>query len=111
MKTISSLIILGFSLVALTGCYTQVVISNDETYQEPEPIVIILPSDPCPCPKPIIVPAPPHHPTPPVFNPNSPKEKIRPPENPTTRPPSYGGNERDPVRNSGSRNNTEKRKR
>ena len=115
MKTISSLVVLGFSFVALTGCYTQVVTSSDdEIYKEAEPIVIIIPQpvpEPCPCPPPVYDPLPPHNPTPPVFNPDPPEEKMRTPENPTSRPPSYGGNERDPIRNSGSRNNTDKRKR
>ncbi|MCG6960787.1 hypothetical protein LJE82_12940, partial [bacterium BMS3Abin03] len=60
--------------------------------------------DPAPCPPPVYRPAPPHQPDPP-------KEKIRNPE-PETRPgSSYDRSQRDKLRHSGSRNNTDQRNR
>ena len=112
MKTIISFVVLGFSVISLTGCYTRIATSDDQDYiyEKPETVIVIIPPpplpdpDPCPGPlPPVIDPIRPH--------PDPPKVKIRPPENPTTRP-SYDGNVRDPLRNSGSRNNsTDKRKR
>ena len=118
MKTIISLVVLGFSLIALTGCYTRVVTldNNDEGYEKTETIIVVIPPppppDPCPCPGPILVPAPPpHNPSQPVFNPNPPKEKVRKPNNNKSTRPNNDGSIRDDLRRSGSRDNTDKRNR
>ena len=110
MKTIISFIVIGFSVISLTGCYTRVATSDDQDYiyEKPETVIIIIPPpplpDPAPCPPPVYRPAPPHQPDPP-------KEKIRNPE-PETRPgSSYDRSQRDKLRHSGSRNNTDQRNR
>lgn len=110
MKTIISFVVLGFSVVSLTGCYTRVVTSNDQdyTYEKPETVIVIIPPpplpEPAPCPPPVYYPTPPYQPDPP-------KEKIRNPEPETRSGSSYDGSDRDKLRRSGSRNQTDKRNR
>jgi hypothetical protein len=110
MKTIISFVVLGFSVISLTGCYTRIATSDDQDYiyEKPETIIVIIPSPPLPEPSPC--PPPVYYPTPP-YQPDPPKEKIRNTE-PDTRPgSSYDGNQRDKLRRSGSRNESDKRNR
>jgi hypothetical protein len=95
MKKHLSIILFGIAAITLTGCYTQVVVEeNDDSYvyQEPVPVIIYYP-----VPEPIYLPAP----IPPV-----PQEPVRPiykERKPVTSPPKKD-RVRDDIRNSGGRN-------
>ena len=98
MKKQLSLVLFGIAAISLTGCYTQLVVQeNDDTYvyHEPIPVIIYYPA-----PEPIPLQAPlPHPPT----NPVEPVYKIRKPVKPVTPPPN-NDRIRDDIRNSGGRN-------
>lgn len=115
MKTLISLVAVGFSLVSLTGCYTRLVTidHSDEMYEKSETTIVIIPPpqppiDPCICAEPPEPLPPPYNPSPPVFNPNPP-QKIRQPNNPPRS--NDDGGVRDKLRGSGSRNNSDGRNR
>ncbi len=95
-----SVVLFGIAAISLTGCYTQIAMSDDNgyTYSAPEPIIIIIQPPPPP-------PVPPAVPEPIIEYLANPKEKIRYSE---TRPPSNEGI-RDDIRNSGGRNQGGKR--
>jgi len=103
MKKHLSIVLFGLAAFNLTGCYTQLVVpENDDTYVYHEPIPIIIYY---PVPDPILEPIlpkqlPPHNPVQPI-------KKIRKPETP---PPN---NDRisDDIRNSGGRNEGGRRSR
>ena len=90
------MVLLGVAASSLTGCYTQLVVeeNNDSyVYQEPIPVIIYYP-----VPEPVLLPTPPHHP------PQRPVEgeyKMRKPES----PPPNNDRVRNDIRNSGGRNN------
>jgi len=90
MKKQLSLVLFGIVAISLTGCYTQLVIEEDDdsyVYQEPY----------YPAPEPIFIPVPaPHPPKRPV----QPVYKIRKP----VTPPPNNDRIRDDIRNSGGRN-------
>jgi len=102
MKNHLSIVLFGIAAISLTGCYTQLVVPENNVtyvYHEPIPVIIYYPA-----PEPILVQAPlPHQPKEPV----RPIYKIRKPETP---PPN---NDRisDDIRNSGGRNEGGRRSR
>ncbi len=95
MKKQLSLVLFGIVAISLTGCYTQLVVQeNDDiyVYHEPVPVIIYYPA-----PEPIFIPVPaPHPPKRPV----QPVYKIRKP----VTPPPNENRIRDDIRNSGGRN-------
>jgi hypothetical protein len=98
MKKHLSIVLFGIATISLTGCYTQVVVEeNDDSYvyQEPVPVIIYYP-----VPEPILVPGPPPHPP---IKPIKPEYKIRKPDK-TVTPPPKNERIRDDIRNSGGRN-------
>lgn len=91
MKKHLFIVLFGVAAVSLTGCYTQLVVEeNDDSYVQP--IIIYYPV-PEPIPTPAPLPPPPTKPDEPVY-------KIR---KPVTPPPSKD-RVRDDIRNSGGRN-------
>ena len=105
MKNLISKILFGILILSITSCYTQMAVQNDDNedyYESVQPIIIV---EPAPAPiiiSPIIV-NPPQRPNPskpPVY-------KERDPE------PDRINNEqkRDPLRNTGGRNNVEGKER
>lgn len=91
MKKQLSIVLFGIAAISLTGCYTQLVVEENDhsyVYQEPIPVIIYYPA-----PEPIFLPAPP--PT----NPVEPVYKIRKPVTPL----SNNDRIRDDIRNSGGR--------
>ncbi len=95
MKKQLSLVLFGIVAISFTGCYTQLVVQeNDDiyVYHEPVPVIIYYPA-----PEPIFIPVPaPHPPKRPV----QPVYKIRKP----VTPPPNENRIRDDIRNSGGRN-------
>jgi hypothetical protein len=102
MKKYLSIVLFGITAISLTGCYTQLVVpENNDTYvyHEPIPVIIYYPAH-----EPILVQALlPHQPKEPV----RPIYKIRKPETP---PPNNDRNS-DHIRNSGGRNEGGRRSR
>jgi len=96
MKKILIAGIIYSTALLLTGCYTQLAVSDSEP-EYSGPIIIII-EDPLP---------PPPLPDPPTYNQPEQKEKIRNPEP----PPSTKDNGRDKIRNTGGRNNQGNRNR
>jgi len=91
MKKQLSIVLFGIAAISLTGCYTQLVVEeNDDryVYQEPIPVIIYYPA-----PEPIFLPAPP---------PTNPVETVYKIRKPVT-PPSNNDRIRDDIRNSGGR--------
>ncbi|MEJ2195105.1 MAG: hypothetical protein P8X73_09655 [Ignavibacteriaceae bacterium] len=101
MKNFLLIILLGILILSITSCYTQIAVQNDDNedyYESVQPIIIVEPA-----PAPIII---------------SPIN-VNPPQRPNpTKPPVYKerntepdrvNNEknRDPLRNTGGRNNVE----
>ncbi len=95
MKNHLSIVLFGIAAISLSGCYTQLVVpENNDTYvyHEPVPVIIYYPA-----PEPIFIPVPaPHPPKRPV----QPVYKIRKP----VIPPPNEDRIRDDIRNSGGRN-------
>jgi len=96
MKKHLSTVLFGIAAINLTGCYTQLLVQENDNiymYHEPQPIIILYPP---PCPQPVPRPRPiiPYPENPPKI------EKIR---KPVTAPRSNDGI-RDDIRNSGGRN-------
>ena len=97
MKKHLFIVLFGVSAISLTGCYTQLVVEeNDDSYVYQEPIYY---PQPVPVPEPIPFPAPP--PRPPI-KPDQPIYKERKPVAPP--PPPSKDRVRDDIRNSGGRN-------
>ena len=95
MKKQLFIVLFGVAALSLTGCYTQLVVGeNDDSYvyQEPTPIIIYYP-----VPEPIYLPAPL------PFPPQEPVQPIYKERKPVTPPPSKD-RVRDDIRNSGGRN-------
>lgn len=92
MKKQLFIVLFGAAALSLTGCYTQLVVEeNDDSYvyQEPIPVIIYYP-----VPEPIFLPVPqPTYPVEPVY-------KERKP----IKPPPGKDRIRDDIRNSGGRN-------
>ncbi|MCH7962999.1 MAG: hypothetical protein IH852_03580 [Bacteroidetes bacterium] len=108
MKNHLSIVLFGIAAISLTGCYTQLLVpENNDTYVYHEPIPVII----CyPAPEPILVQAPlPYPPT----NPVKPEYKTRPITPPRRDGIRNPGKKRDPVtppqrddiRNPGKRRN------
>ena len=94
MKKHLFIVLFGVAAISLTGCYTQLVVEendDDYVYQEPVPVIIYYP---VPVPEPIYLPAPPPRP------PDQPIYKERKP----VTPPRSKDRVRDDIRNSGGRN-------
>jgi hypothetical protein len=99
MKKRLSIVLFGIVAFGLTGCYTQLVVEEDDdyyVYSEPLPVIIYYP-----VPVPVFdpVPDPPNEPEQPVY-------KTRKPV-----PPQNNYRKRDDIRNSGGRNEGENRSR
>jgi hypothetical protein len=95
MKKQLFIVLFVVAAISLTGCYTQLVVEeNDDSYiySEPVPIIIYYPV-PEPIYLPVPLPCPPQEPVQPIY-------KERKPETP---PPSKD-RVRDDIRNSGGRN-------
>ena len=100
MKHLLSIILFGILTLGITGCYTQLAVQNDDNEEYYEPVQPIIIVEPAPEPiiiYPIIVNPPPTPTKPPVY-------KERNPE------PERKNNEqkRDPIRNTGGRNDAER---
>ena len=90
--------------LSLTGCYTQLIVKDNAHYEDNTTIIIYPPPLPPPLPDPIPPVIYPYYPPPPENHP----VKYRPQEPP--RPPA-NVKVRDPLRNSGGRNDNNKGKR
>ena len=103
MKKFIPFILVGLVTLIFTACYTQIAISDNDSYvyHEPPPIIILLP-----VPYPPPVPVPPRQNIPFPENPPK-KEKIRKPAT----PPPNNDRIRDDLRNSGGRNEGGRRSR
>jgi hypothetical protein len=98
MKKYLFIILFGIATFSFTGCYTQLVVEEDDdyyVYHEPVPVVIYYP-----------VPLPVYNPAPPPNPPQQPVYKTRKPV-----PPPSNVRERDDIRNSGGRNEGKNRSR
>ena len=92
MKKHLSLVLFGVAAVSLTGCYTQLIVEeNDDSYvyQEPVPVIIYYPA-----PEPIYLPEPPSYPP---TKPVEPEYKTRPIKRPHTGDLRNPGKKRDPI--------------
>ena len=102
MKNLFSIILFGLLILIITSCYTQLAVQNDENeeYYEPvKPIIIVEPA-----PEPIII-------SPIIVNPPLRPYPTKPPEFKDRNPDPEKINEeqkRDPIRNTGGRNNVER---
>jgi len=102
MKNLFSIILFGLLILTITGCYTQLAVQNDENeeyYELVQTIIIVEPA-----PEPIII-------SPIIVNPPLRPYPTKPPEfkdrNPE--PPRINNEQkRDPIRNTGGRNNVER---
>lgn len=98
MKHYWLVIVFGIILLSLTGCYTQIATTQDDTevYYEPiQPIIIIYP-------EPMFIPVPILPSDPPYESSTDQEYKYRNPQ--TNRP--NDSKEKERIRNSGGRNNT-----
>jgi len=97
MKHYLLISLIGISLISITGCYTQLATNNDDSEVYDEPIVV---PDPDPLPPPF--PGPPQTwDQPPEPQPDVQLYKYRKPQ--TDR--SSDSRDREPIRNTGGRNN------
>jgi hypothetical protein len=97
MKKHLSIVLFGIAAISLTGCYTQVVVEeNDDnyTYSDPTPIIIIEPTPPILIIHPIIGGPHPHPPKKPVEPPYKIRKPIKRPHTGDLRRP---GKTRNPV--------------
>ena len=110
MKHYWLITVFGIFILCITGCYTQLATNNDDDEVYYEPIVVPDP-DPvpppprpgpgCPAPKPPPIPDP----SPPYDPPEQPtKERVYKYRNPESDRPS-DSKDREPIRNTGGRNN------
>jgi len=103
MKKHLSIILFGVAAISLTGCYTQLVIEEDDdsyVYQEPIPVIIYYPAPepipfPAPLPHPPIKPVKPEYKTRPIINP--PNKYRKPITRPHTGDIKRPGKTRNPV--------------
>ncbi len=98
MKHYWLITVFGIFILCITGCYTQLATNNDDDEVYYEPIVV---PDPDPMPPPFPGPPPTWDP-PPDPQPDVPVYKYRKPQ--TDRP--SDSKDREPIRNTGGRNNS-----
>jgi len=98
MKKLLSISLFGIAAISLTGCYTQLVVAEDDyyVYSEPIPVIVYYP-----VPGPILVLEP---------IPNPPQQPVYKTRKPVTPPPSKD-RIRDDIRNSGGRIEGDRRSR
>ena len=105
MKHFWLVTVFGITFLSITGCYTHLAVQNDDyedNYEPVQPIIIVEPAPPPIIISPIIV-DPPQRPSPT----RQPKYKQR-----NTEPERINNEQkRDPIRNTGGRNNEERQAR